>query len=690
MDTTEKDPSIVTNSPKIPGYTILSRLGEGGMATVYLAIQESFGRKVALKVMMPKAQQETTYGERFTREAKIVARLSHPNIVPVYDVGVAGDYHYISMEHLNGGDLAAKIKKGLLVSDIINIMLDIALALDYAHRKGIIHRDVKPDNIMFREDGTAVLTDFGIARPLSPDSNMTQIGKVIGTPKYMSPEQTKGEEIDNTCDLYALGIVFYEMLTGYVPYNGKDPFEIGIKHLKDPIPVLPSAMRIFQPLLEDLMAKNKFKRIQSGHDTIEILETIQHNLTKKAGKKILQTKRNISVDNDSTVIANTTNAMRADINDRSQNIYSEPKKGSSIGIILLLLIILSGSSFAAIWLAPTYAQDTPLMPIHTALMSFIHPQTKTELKPVVISDISKPTPPSAPVIDPTQKQITRSLEKATVAIALGNYVTPFGESALDHYRAILTLDTENNKAKLGIADIANKLVAHANEAIQAENFEKAKELLTQAKSISTNIPGMITIEAALKDHEQSLVNAQQQYDLKIAAAAAAAEEEKRTATIAAAAKRKAQQERVLAAEKAQAAIAEEKRLEKIKLLEEEDRLRQQELAQQQAQANKANAFQTRLQITGLLAKADTYFSRMEYYAPPQENALEKYQEALALDTNNTQAKAGIEKIIAIIIPEIQELLTKQEADKAKDLYHKARLASPNNNDLLSLGQSKNW
>ena len=694
MDATEKDPSIVTDSPKIPGYTILSRLGEGGMATVYLAIQESFGRKVALKVMMPKAQEDKTYGERFTREAKIVARLSHPNIVPVYDVGVAGDYHYISMEHLNGGDLAAKIKQGLQVPDIIKIIKDTALALDYAHRKGIIHRDVKPDNIMFREDGAAVLTDFGIARPLSPDSNMTQVGKVIGTPKYMSPEQTKGEEIDNTCDIYALGIMFHEMLTGEVPYTGKDPFEIGIKHLKDPIPILPNSVSIFQQLLEGLMAKNKFKRIQSGHEAIEMIEAIQHNLGKKPGKKTVKPKNKPANPNDKTVVRNVTNTMRADINDRSDMTYAEPQSGgSSIGIIILVLVILLGGGFSAVWFAPNFAQNTLLMTAHTALMSLISPQAE----PVVVVK-PKPTPPPAPVVDPIQAQIKKSLEEAHIAATLGNYVTPFGKSALDYYRAVLTLAPENTQAKLGIADIGTKLVAQANEAILASDFDRARELISQAKTISENIPGLITAEAALKEHEQSLANAHQQSELDAAAAAAAAANAAAKREANAAAKRqaaataakKATEEKRLAEEKAKRAAEEKQRLARIKAMEEEERLRQEELSLQQAREDKAKAFQTRLKIKGLLNEGDTHFARMEYHTPPQNNALDKYWQALAFDQKNIHAREGIEKVIAIIIPEIQDLLVSLQEDKAKNLYDKAKITSPDNVDLKALGQSKGW
>ena len=659
MDQKEQDPAIVSNSPKIPGYTILSQLGEGGMATVYLAIQESFGRKVALKAMMPKAQEDSTYGERFIREAKIVARLSHPNIVPVYDVGVAGDYHYISMEYLNGGDLTRRIRGKLKLSEVIKITKEVALALEYAHKKGYVHRDVKPDNIMFREDGAAVLTDFGIARPAAPDTNMTQVGKVIGTPKYMSPEQTKGEEIDNTCDLYALGIMFYEMLTGNVPFDGKDPFEIGIKHLKDPIPRLPKELTIFQPLLDGLLTKNKFKRTQSGRDVVEALDQIMQSAGKRqpARKPAQQESFSPSFSTEKTQVrdASGEQIMRANTMDREIALPDQRPKQSSAGLIILSVVLLFCMAFSAIWFSPQFAPNTILHQWNKSLIALLTPE---------------PPPPPKPKVNPIELKVRASLREAQVALALGNYVTPFGESALDHYRAALTLDGDNTEAKLGIADIATRLVSQANEAIAAKDFAKAHELLTQAKAISPNIPGLITAEAALRDAE----------------AAYAADSE---------AARLAEQQRAaeaarLAKEKAAAEAAERRRLARIKKLEEEERLRQEELARQKAQAEKANALFNSVRIKGLLAKADTYYSRGDYHSPLEENALDKYLEVLAIDGANISAKTGIERVVTVMIPEIEGLLTQQNVEQAKHLYDRAIQASPDNTALKNLGQSKGW
>jgi serine/threonine-protein kinase PpkA len=187
--------------PAIPGYRVISELGSGGTATVYLAVQESLGRKVALKVSN-QSSSDAAAVERFLREARIMSQLSHPNIVAVHEVGHAGNWHYIAMEYLGGGNLRQRIRnRDIAVDDAVRIIAQVTQALDFAHDKGFLHRDIKPGNILFRHDGSAVLTDFGIARATSPSSlraalPVSTTATVVGTPRYMSPEQAKGKVLD--------------------------------------------------------------------------------------------------------------------------------------------------------------------------------------------------------------------------------------------------------------------------------------------------------------------------------------------------------------------------------------------------------------------------------------------------------------------------------------------------------------
>jgi serine/threonine protein kinase len=260
------------------GYTIHKPLGAGGMATVFLGTQESFGRKVAIKVLDPDNSHDEEQASRFIREAKMVAGLAHPNIIPVYDVGQNNGNIYMSMEYLSGGDLNQWIKCGLLPEDALKIIGEIAQALQFSHDKGIIHRDIKPDNIMFRENNSAVLTDFGIARAQAENRHLTQQNTVLGTPRYMSPEQLTGERIDGRCDLYALGVVFYEMLMRRVPFDAEDYTALSMKHLNEAVPQLPKSLQRFQPLLEKMMAKKPQDRFQNGREVFKATEILRDQL----------------------------------------------------------------------------------------------------------------------------------------------------------------------------------------------------------------------------------------------------------------------------------------------------------------------------------------------------------------------------------------------------------------------------
>lgn len=266
----------------IPGYRIQSALGKGGMASVYLAVQEKFDRPVALKIMLPTLAADESFACRFQREARLCAQLSHPHIVPVFDVGEHDGMHYIAMEYVAGGSLKERLADGITPRDAETILRQVASALDYAGEMDIIHRDVKPDNIMFRQDGSAVLMDFGIARPTMSDEQMTMMGTIVGTPKYMSPEQHRGKDIDPRADLYSLGVVFFQMLTGRPPYEANDPMAMGLKHISEPIPLMPTELKRYQPLIRKLLAKDPDQRFQRGRDIVAALDELARQPTAPA------------------------------------------------------------------------------------------------------------------------------------------------------------------------------------------------------------------------------------------------------------------------------------------------------------------------------------------------------------------------------------------------------------------------
>ncbi|MCP4151878.1 MAG: serine/threonine protein kinase, partial [bacterium] len=261
--------------PQIPGYRMDRKLGQGGMADVYLGVQENLEREVAIKILIPSLFRDKQFALRFIKEAQTAAQLIHPNIITIHDIGRVGDTYFIVMEYLEESLHDRMKKRGSLTpKEALGIIKVIASAMDYAHQKGFIHRDIKPDNIMFRSDGSAVLVDFGIARAIDSTTHLTRTGMSIGTPHYMSPEQCRGEKIDGRSDIYSLGVQLYELLTGKVPYKAENTAGIILKHIQEPIPQLPIELGLFQPLIDKMMAKDKKKRVQTGSEAIKFIEAI--------------------------------------------------------------------------------------------------------------------------------------------------------------------------------------------------------------------------------------------------------------------------------------------------------------------------------------------------------------------------------------------------------------------------------
>ena len=219
------------------GYRIISQVGKGGMATVYKAFQSSLDRYVAVKVMPPfYAQEDDTFLKRFKREARSVAKLRHQNILMVIDFGEHDGLTYIVMEYVDAGTLTDRLGSPMLLNDIATIIDQVAGALDHGHGQGVVHRDVKPSNILLPKPNWPLLTDFGLAKIVG-GSQLTITGSIAGTPAYMSPEQGQGEPVDSRSDIYSLGIVLYEMATGRVPYHAETPMAVVVKHIIEPLPL---------------------------------------------------------------------------------------------------------------------------------------------------------------------------------------------------------------------------------------------------------------------------------------------------------------------------------------------------------------------------------------------------------------------------------------------------------------------
>jgi len=257
-------------------YEILDELGRGGMAIVFKAKEKQLDREVAIKVLPFSLAFDKEFVERFQREARTSAKLEHPNIIPIYRVGKSGRVIYFVMKFLRGKPLSSILatRGSLPPVEIKKILAEVARALAYAHKKEIVHRDIKPDNIMFDEHGHAVVTDFGIAKAAS-GGKLTGTGMSIGTPHYMSPEQAKAQPLDGRSDIYSLGVVAYQCLTGTVPFDGEDSFSIGYKHIMEEIPTPPidsHDKRTLFEIIKKMMAKLPDQRFQSADELVAVLE----------------------------------------------------------------------------------------------------------------------------------------------------------------------------------------------------------------------------------------------------------------------------------------------------------------------------------------------------------------------------------------------------------------------------------
>lgn len=268
---------------KIPGYKILGKLGAGAMASVFKARQLSLDRLVAIKVLPRKFSSNPQFIERFYAEGRAAAQLNHPNIVQAYDVGKAGDYHYFVMEFVDGRTVYDDIVKNKRFSeaDALDIVIQIAEALQHAHERGLIHRDVKPKNIMINRQGMAKLADMGLARAVS-DKEMAEAeaGKAFGTPYYISPEQIRGEvDIGSPADIYSLGATLYHMVTGSVPFDGKNPSAVMHKHLRaelvPPDHVNPRLSPGISEVIEMMMAKDPRRRYANCKDLLIDLRAVR-------------------------------------------------------------------------------------------------------------------------------------------------------------------------------------------------------------------------------------------------------------------------------------------------------------------------------------------------------------------------------------------------------------------------------
>ncbi|WP_456380853.1 protein kinase domain-containing protein [Thiolapillus sp.] len=502
---------------QIPGYKILSLIGEGANATVYLALQESLNRHVALKIL--QRFDRPAQAVRFFNEGQIVASMNHPNIITIYDIGSVGSQQYIAMEYLEGGSLRDRINDDLPPAAALDIIHSIGSALEFVHQMDIVHRDIKPENILFHKSGIPKITDFGVAKALDRDMNLTLDGTALGSPYYLSPEQAEGKDLDGRSDIYALGVILFELLAQRKPYLGESQIEVIFGHLNQPIPALPEKHRHYQPLVEKMMAKDADERFTSTREMLDHLNQLRNFGDRRS------TDRN----------RRKNPAKKKQSRGLFSSLHNHPLLSGIAGITLFLavaaLVLTDPSSqpvtasvgesnspepvtkeaqipLATTSLAGTETTGVTIEPVDSALPEAELPNPAID--PDTIAAGEEEIPSNVDPVDNETGEDTRAaatdiesaiaalgepaaataeesieslLQKAEVALQKYRLTSPRTDSAYYYYSKILKLDPGNRQASRGINKLAEKYVSLADRALAKEDEKKARSYIERGLRI---------------------------------------------------------------------------------------------------------------------------------------------------------------------------------------------------------------
>ncbi len=476
---------------QLPGYKIERLIAEGGMASVYLAVQESLDRYVALKLL--KRFDNPTQTLRFFNEGRIIASLNHRNIITIHDIGVVDEQHYIAMEYLQGGGLKQRIAEGMEVDEALGLLETLGRCLDFVHRKGIIHRDIKPENILFREDSTPIITDFGIAKQYAVDSSLTMDGMALGSPHYLSPEQAGCKALDGRADLYSLGIIFYEMVTGDKPYQGDSPIDIIVAHVTSRIPRLPQALRAYQTLLERMIAKVPDERFDCAASLVDYVRGLRECHPIGAAKTISGVLHGFRASMELKTVPESTGRPTVRLRLASilgpgnstltlkkvREILSIVSKPWVIASTFVLMVLLVAGSLYHIQSAPAR------QPV--AAISVLAPQnsmpTASEVEQVASVQIAEPNLSDHGHLAPSDPAIVEYLALADAALKNYRLTTPERDNAYHYYQRVLDLNPVHPDALKGIAAVGNAYADLADSAFDKYAYGKAKTFVRRGLAV---------------------------------------------------------------------------------------------------------------------------------------------------------------------------------------------------------------
>jgi tRNA A-37 threonylcarbamoyl transferase component Bud32/tetratricopeptide (TPR) repeat protein len=467
---------------RIPGYQVVRPIAEGGMASVYLAIQESLEREVALKLL--RQFDNPVQSSRFRNEGRIIASLNHRNIITIHDIGSVGERHYISMEFLEDGDLEKRIGAGMTPEAALDVVEIIGNCLDFLHHRGIIHRDIKPANILFRKDGTPVLTDFGIAKQLDRDIRLTLDSTALGSPCYLSPEQAECKPLDGRADIYGLGIILYEMLAGEKPFQGNSPIETILAHLTAPCPALPAELERYQSLLDRMIARTPDARYASAGEMVEAIRALRGQKPQRLPATIAagvirefsdagipaQAARHLAARAGRLLAAIRLRARPSRASVRVRSMWrkldqivpqdARLRRASAIMIVALLLAIAMGGFVTK----PAGMARKE----QTALASAAEPAAP----PVVLQ-----------LNDDLAVQHEHLLRLARQALDDYRLTSPDNDNAYDYYRRVLEDDPDNAEALTGVARIADSYADLTEREIDQFHYRKARTYLERGLAV---------------------------------------------------------------------------------------------------------------------------------------------------------------------------------------------------------------
>ncbi len=474
----------------VPGYTVHRLLGKGGMAAVYLATQNSLDREVAIKVLLNPSDEQ--FNQRFVSEARIIATLNHPRVITVYDVAQLEDgRHYIAMEYLSGGDLARL--KGQMLGPIyaLELIRQIAEGLSVVHRKGIIHRDIKPANILFRDDGTVVLTDFGIAKDMTGDCDLTQAGMSVGSPSYSSPEQSHCQPLDQRTDIYSLGVILLELLLGHNPYRGANYTETVLSHAQMPVPELPAPLRQYQNLINRMLAKNPADRFASADELLTVLTDMVHGQANPSDLSI--TRQHFAPSRP-----------------------AEPEHSTrKIWIAVLLAIMLAGVSGGIFYF--TYETEAEKRVNYLLARAEQRLQEEKFTEPefdnarYFFNEVLTLEPQNTEALEGLERirqlQLTKLLKLGSERFEQQRLTRPLRDNAYFYYQQALLLDPENIVAKEGLERITVEYIALAQDSFAKHEYGNGLNFVNQGLEVD---PGNATL-LELKNRYRAQSNAIQRF-----------------------------------------------------------------------------------------------------------------------------------------------------------------------------------